>query len=161
MYLRWRVYMPLGDNLSWGCTFGGVYVPCIYSHARWWYRRRFRSVVVSLACWMLLTPCFGVAFVTVQQRRCGSKVDRVLGLTLCTCLVTIPQKLVFCWICIHVCFRQTLALGSLMWDNGSEEPLLSDHPKNQVRGDLQQPWFWSECCTVCEPWRGRFPKRGS
>ena len=26
------------------CTFGGVYVPCIYSHARWSYRRLFRSL---------------------------------------------------------------------------------------------------------------------
>ena len=42
-----------------GCTFGGVYVPCIYLHARWSYHRRFRSVVVSLVCWGLLTPVFG------------------------------------------------------------------------------------------------------
>ena len=36
------------------CTFGGVYVPCIYSHARWSWR--FRSVVVSFVCWALLNP---------------------------------------------------------------------------------------------------------
>ena len=27
-----------------GCTFGGVYVPCIYSHARWIYHRQFSSL---------------------------------------------------------------------------------------------------------------------
>ena len=29
-----------------GCTFGGVYIPCIYSHARWSYRRRFTSLLL-------------------------------------------------------------------------------------------------------------------
>ena len=29
-----------------GCTFGGVYIPCIYPHARWSYRRRFRSLLL-------------------------------------------------------------------------------------------------------------------
>ena len=29
-----------------GRTFGGVYMPCIYSHARWTYRRRFRSLLL-------------------------------------------------------------------------------------------------------------------
>ena len=32
--------------LLWGCTVGGVYVPCIYSHARWCYRSRFRSLLL-------------------------------------------------------------------------------------------------------------------
>ena len=43
--------------LFWGCTFGEVYVPCNYSHARWSNRTRSRSlllcplsVVVSLVC---------------------------------------------------------------------------------------------------------------
>ena len=35
-----------GGILFWDCTFGGVYVPCIYSHARWSYRRRFRSLLL-------------------------------------------------------------------------------------------------------------------
>ena len=30
----------------WGCTFGGVYIPCIYSHTRWSYRRLFRSLLL-------------------------------------------------------------------------------------------------------------------
>ena len=30
----------------WGGTFSGVYVPCIYSHARWSYRRWFRSLLL-------------------------------------------------------------------------------------------------------------------
>ena len=41
-------YSVHADILFWGCTFGGVYIPCIYSHARWSYRRRFR--------WLLLCP---------------------------------------------------------------------------------------------------------
>ena len=41
--------MPLeGIPFSWGCTFSGVYVPCISSHARWSYHCRFGSAVVSL-----------------------------------------------------------------------------------------------------------------
>ena len=28
------------------CNFGGVYIPWIYSHARWSYRRRFRSLLL-------------------------------------------------------------------------------------------------------------------
>ena len=46
--------MPLGAFFFLGWTFGGVYVPCIYSHARWSYYRRFRSVVVcplSVKCY--------------------------------------------------------------------------------------------------------------
>ena len=30
----------------WGCTFGGVYTPYIYSHASWSYCRRFRSLLL-------------------------------------------------------------------------------------------------------------------
>ena len=37
--------IPLGGILFWGCIFGGVYIPSIYSHARWSYRRRFRSLL--------------------------------------------------------------------------------------------------------------------
>ena len=33
--LKWRVYMPLVGIRFWGCTCGGVYVPCIYSYAGW------------------------------------------------------------------------------------------------------------------------------
>ena len=29
-----------------GCTFGGVYVPCIYSHASWSYHTRFRTLLL-------------------------------------------------------------------------------------------------------------------
>ena len=38
-----------GHIFFWGCTFGRVYLdlPCIYSHDRWSYRRRFR---LSLLC---------------------------------------------------------------------------------------------------------------
>ena len=35
-----------GGILLWGRTFGGVYIPCIYSHARWSHRRRFRSLLL-------------------------------------------------------------------------------------------------------------------
>ena len=41
--------------LSRGRTFGGVYVPCIYSHARWSYRRRFRSL---LLCPLSVERCY-------------------------------------------------------------------------------------------------------
>ena len=44
-----------------GCTSGGVYGPCFYTHARWEYRRRlgslllscyvFRALINSLVCW--------------------------------------------------------------------------------------------------------------
>ena len=36
---------PQSQQVS-DCTFGGVYIPCIYSHARWSYRRRFRSLLL-------------------------------------------------------------------------------------------------------------------
>ena len=32
--------------LCWGCTFGGVYIHWIYSHAEWSYRRRFRFLLL-------------------------------------------------------------------------------------------------------------------
>ena len=35
-----------GTDLHRGCTFGGVYIPCSYSHAEWSYRRRFRSLLL-------------------------------------------------------------------------------------------------------------------
>ena len=35
-----------GGILFWGCTFCGVYIPCISSHARGSYRRRFRSLLL-------------------------------------------------------------------------------------------------------------------
>ena len=35
-----------GSILFWGCTFGGVFISCINSHARWSYRRRFRSLLL-------------------------------------------------------------------------------------------------------------------
>ena len=38
-------YYTTGGILLWGCTFGGVYVLCIYLHARRSYRRRFRSLL--------------------------------------------------------------------------------------------------------------------
>ena len=38
--------MPLWGILFWGCTFGGVYIPCIYSHARCSYRWQFRSLLL-------------------------------------------------------------------------------------------------------------------
>ena len=30
----------------WGCNFGGVYISCIYSHARWSFHRRLRSLLL-------------------------------------------------------------------------------------------------------------------
>ena len=39
-----------GGILLWGCTLGGVYIPCIYSHASWSYRRRFRSLCCCVPC---------------------------------------------------------------------------------------------------------------
>ena len=33
----------------WECTFGGIYIPCIYSHTRWSYRRRFGSWLLRLS----------------------------------------------------------------------------------------------------------------
>ena len=49
-----------GAKLNTKCTFVYVplvefYVPCIYSHGRWSYHRRFTSVIVSHVCWVLLT----------------------------------------------------------------------------------------------------------
>ena len=62
--LNWRLCMPLGRGrgrlgsiLFWGCTFGGVYVPCIYSHARWQLPHAIHDyVVVSLDSRALLIP---------------------------------------------------------------------------------------------------------
>ena len=57
--LKCSVYIPLGGILFWRCTSRGVYVPCIYTHARWELpcrRRRslllclFRAPVNSLVC---------------------------------------------------------------------------------------------------------------
>ena len=36
----------LVENQQTKGTFGGVYIPCIYSHARWSYRRRFSSLLL-------------------------------------------------------------------------------------------------------------------
>ena len=36
----------LWHGCIWVCTFGEVYLPCSYSHARWSYRRRFRSLLL-------------------------------------------------------------------------------------------------------------------
>ena len=50
-----------------GCTFGVVYIPCIYSHARWSYRRRFKSLLLCpLSVERYYFPslvCFGMHFV--------------------------------------------------------------------------------------------------
>ena len=35
-----------GGIILWGCTFDGVYIPCIYSHDRWSYRRWFRFLLL-------------------------------------------------------------------------------------------------------------------
>ena len=49
MCQKWRVRIcHWGHPFFGGCTFGGVYIPCIYSHARWSYRRRFRSLLCPL-----------------------------------------------------------------------------------------------------------------
>ena len=62
--LKWRVYMPLGGILFWGWTFGGVYIPCIYSHARWSYLRRFRSLLLCpLSFARYYFPLFVVSFI--------------------------------------------------------------------------------------------------
>ena len=45
---------PKVHPLIWECSFGGIYIPCIYSHARWRYRRRFRS---SLLCPLSVERC--------------------------------------------------------------------------------------------------------
>ena len=48
-FARPSLVLYLGTSFFWGCTFGRVYLdlPCIYSHDRWSYRRRFR---LSLLC---------------------------------------------------------------------------------------------------------------
>ena len=50
-----------------GCTFGGVYVPCIYLHARWSYLRQLRYVVASLICGALLTLFVYFAFICDRE----------------------------------------------------------------------------------------------
>ena len=52
-YSRPDVALRSRNSLKW------VYMPCIYSQARWSYRRRFSFVVVvSLFCWALLFPLY-------------------------------------------------------------------------------------------------------
>ena len=40
------IYATGGILFGGGCAFRGVNIPCIYSHARWSYRRRFRSLLL-------------------------------------------------------------------------------------------------------------------
>ena len=54
IHLWWSLYL-------WKrVTFGGVFIPCIYSHARWSYRRRFRSLrLCPLSVERYYFPLFG------------------------------------------------------------------------------------------------------
>ena len=66
--LNGGVYYATWDILFFffnGCTFGGVYIPCIYSHARWNYRGRFRSL---LLCPLLVEGYSFHLFVNSLQR---------------------------------------------------------------------------------------------
>ena len=43
-----------GGILFWRCTFGGVFIACIYLHARWSYRRQLRALLscpLSVECY--------------------------------------------------------------------------------------------------------------
>ena len=44
--LKWEDVYATGGVLVWGCTCGGVYIPRIYLHARWSYRRQFRPLLL-------------------------------------------------------------------------------------------------------------------
>ena len=59
-----------GGILSWGCTFGEVYTPCTYSHARWSYRRQFRSLLLCpLSVKRYYFSLFVVSFCLVKTGR--------------------------------------------------------------------------------------------
>ena len=62
-----------------GCTFGIVYVPCIYSHARWGYRRRFGSL---LLCPLSIERYYFPLFVDSNERRRSNRRDHHSYLTL-------------------------------------------------------------------------------
>ena len=42
--------MPLKASFFETVPFGGVYIPCIYCHARWSYHRPFRSLLLCPVC---------------------------------------------------------------------------------------------------------------
>ena len=48
--LRQPLHTHPSGHLGGWMTPGAVYIPCIYSHSRRSYRRRFKSVVVFLVC---------------------------------------------------------------------------------------------------------------
>ena len=73
--------------LTKGCAFGGIYVPCSYSHARWSYRRRFLSLI-SLYLVSLLFPLF----------RCSRK-----------------SKGTMLIIYINTYFNEALSYGNFVW----------------------------------------------
>ena len=59
--------------------FDGVYIPCIYSHARWSYRRRFRSLLLCpLSVERYYFPLF------VDSARVNTLVTLLTTINLCT-----------------------------------------------------------------------------
>ena len=59
-----------GGILFWGCTFGGVYIPCIYLHARWSYHRQFRYL---LLCPLSVKRYYFHLFVDETDQLCTQK----------------------------------------------------------------------------------------
>ena len=63
--------IPLGRHFCfcfWGCTFGGVNIPCIYSHAGWSYPRRSRSLLLcALSVWRYISIFLPLCFCWSQS----------------------------------------------------------------------------------------------
>ena len=84
-YSRPDVALRSRNSLKW------VYMPCIYSQARWSYRRRFSFVVVvSLFCWALLNPlcccCWFLTGATVYVWHKPTELAHPIFLILFLCL---------------------------------------------------------------------------
>ena len=105
-----------GGILFWGCTFGGVYIPCVYSHARWSTVDDsglcccvpcLSSAIISLRlCFYSILKMFGQVVMMEWMlffRNMGKAEGEGEGLSL--------RQLEFCFdaslfvICLFVCFR--------------------------------------------------------
>ena len=133
-----------GGILFWGCAFGGVYIPCIYSHAWCTYCRRFRSLSL---CPLSVERYYFPLFVDFTQALKASFCFRLQQFTLrstCKCVYVcvymlsqsrnvrtmkgLEWNLVLSYACTHLCRRVCLKwrVSFLDWFNWFEHTLLSE-----------------------------------
>ena len=69
--LKWKVYIVNRGHLFWGCTSGGVCVPCICSHARWQLPSAIQIFVVcQLWCMQRMSSAFNSDCLLILHTRC-------------------------------------------------------------------------------------------